>query len=169
MRKFVPIVFLSALVSTQISCSPQQQPNSKSKVALYSKPAVVRVIANCVGSFEGPDGLYYVYVDGGNGSGFFVNSDGYIATRAVPQNEAECKDKLFDRFVEDISIRGYDAAARLTSMALLPDGTILFAGGPPELSDRKFSNAMVGYGEHLSDESVARSASRSPTSSIRSI
>lgn len=111
MRKYyrhLLIAFVALLLPlVQTSCAQTSQVELRQRVAMYSKPAVVRVVANCSGSFYRKKvDQYYLYVDGGQGSGFFINPKGYIATRSVPQNESECKERLFKRFVADVDPEG---------------------------------------------------------------
>ena len=66
-----------------------QMPDGQQRMALISKPAVVKINSYFVGDFTGPknppEGVSpsqrRVYA-GGSGSGFFINADGYIVTNA---------------------------------------------------------------------------------------
>lgn len=102
--RYLLIMFVALLLPLfQMSCSRAPELELRQRVAMYSKPAVVRVIANCTGSFySDKTKKFYLYADGGHGSGFFINPNGYIATRSVPLTESECKERLFKRFAIDL-------------------------------------------------------------------
>ena len=113
MSNLLKSISAPALVTILLSActSPQQSPNNKQRLERFTRPAVVTVVDGCQGS--------YIYSEGSNifapgilyelgvGSGYFVNSNGYIATNAHvtnyanlgSQGEGKCKDELFKQFI----------------------------------------------------------------------
>ncbi len=89
------------------SCSSVQQvtpPNQKQQLVWKTKPAVVRILGIC-----GSDAVWHPYGDKNDpkpfpidssfrGTGFFINSNGYIVTSASPQlsigSEEGCKEAI---------------------------------------------------------------------------
>lgn len=75
-----------------------------------AKPAVVQLISGCTAqipfSYNGATKIYEVST-GGKGSGFFVNSDGYIVTNAhVIQgiiNPEKCKQGLQNKYIQKVA------------------------------------------------------------------
>lgn len=90
----------------------QAPPPQTERIAMYSRPAVVRVVASCSGYFQTNAGKFYSYADGGQGSGFFINPDGYIATRGISKNKSDCQERLFKRLIADLETDGETTAER---------------------------------------------------------
>jgi S1-C subfamily serine protease len=82
------------------------------RLAMYSKPAVVRIIDGAAGQlrFHAPNGQAFTY-DVQNialGSGFFISSNGYIATNAhvvstTREGEEKAKQALFANMLQQIA------------------------------------------------------------------
>ncbi|NJO77186.1 MAG: FHA domain-containing protein [Cyanobacteria bacterium RM1_2_2] len=117
--RYLLVMFVALLLPLfQISCSqiPQStsnQPSPRDKLATAAKPAVVRVIAGCIGNYEykptdESEPIYRAFGYGISGSGFFINSNGYIATYAI-KNESDCKERLFQNLVSQLRTEYYDS------------------------------------------------------------
>lgn len=104
------------LTFVQVACSRTSQAEQLSPeqiIALQAKPAVVRISTGCYASFkytEKDDAgkpretNYYDFGYGGPGSGFFVNSNGYIATYAVLDAD-DCKKQLYRNLALEVDRR----------------------------------------------------------------
>lgn len=87
------------------------EPNLTQKVALYSKPSVVRIFSGCSGTYTTQPELgneIRPYLIGNIGSGFFISSEGYILTSAhvvdaSKGGEIGCTQKLFENLVRDLT------------------------------------------------------------------
>jgi serine protease Do len=120
------------------------------RLAMYSKPAVVRIIDGAVGKIwfqlPGYQGQSYDVSAIGLGSGFFISSNGYIATNAhvvtmTHDGEEKAKQALFWQFVQQIARQyGKDPRSLNTNLlnehsqlqslqlihhVIIPDGTAL--------------------------------------------
>ena len=98
-----PILFFSQIPG--ISKNPQLEPNQQ--LTMYSKPAVVRILAGCFGTYD-YEGRSYSFLSGGSGSGYFVDPNGYIVTNAHVVNLAEggekaCRERLLDNLVKKLT------------------------------------------------------------------
>jgi hypothetical protein len=94
----------------QLSCAQSLQsssrlPSLEKQVEKWSTPAVVRVVSGCYLEYD-----QYFYAYGGKSTGFFINPDGYIATRSVI-TESDCKERIYNRLVKDFK----DREAKLTT------------------------------------------------------
>lgn len=152
MRRLV-LVTISALILGAVLLPSQrkfvvQAVSDGERLAMYTKPAVVRTVDGAVGQFyfqpPGYQGQSYNVSYVGTGSGFIISSNGYIATNAhcvdVTHNgEDKAKQTLFYQMVEQIAqqlgkdpkslnVNFIDQYSRLTSFELihkvyLPDGS----------------------------------------------
>ncbi|MBD2102949.1 trypsin-like peptidase domain-containing protein [Leptolyngbya sp. FACHB-261] len=92
-----------ALLVAQLPFSQQPQPSADKRLAMYAKPAVVRIVAGCYGTYS--DGSKsYPLSNAGLGSGYFINPNGYIVTNAhvveaTREGEQGCKKRLFQKLV----------------------------------------------------------------------
>jgi hypothetical protein len=108
MYSFLP---LSSLIFAQVLLGGGDQPNLTEKVALHSRPSVVRIFSGCSGTyvtqpeFGSEDRPYFV---GNVGTGFFVSPEGYILTSAHVVDASQggedgCKQKLFENLVRSLT------------------------------------------------------------------
>lgn len=101
----------SSLVLAQSFLGGSEQPSLTEKVALYSKPSVVRILSGCSITYEtSPElgGQRKPYIVGDIGTGFFIDSEGYILTNAHVVDASQggengCKEKLFNNLVRDLT------------------------------------------------------------------
>ncbi|NJR41058.1 MAG: serine protease [Leptolyngbyaceae cyanobacterium CSU_1_4] len=98
-----PILFFSQIPGF----SKTSQLESNQRLTMYSKPAVVRIVAGCFGTYE-YKGRSYPFTSGGIGSGYFVDPNGYIVTNAHVVNLAEggekaCRERLFNNLVKRLT------------------------------------------------------------------
>jgi serine protease Do len=74
-------VFLGLGGARESLSSAQEAPNASQRLALYAKPAVVRIVSGWEGKFVWDQGSTD-FLTGAEGSGFFLSANGYIATNA---------------------------------------------------------------------------------------
>lgn len=121
MRKYtvVTLVMMLATLSlaTVFTASAQQQVSEGQRLAMFSKPAVVRILDGYVGQVYWPDsGKTYQAIAVGSGSGAFINPNGYIATNAhvtdlTHQGEDKGKEAVLVNFISQLA-RDYNRDPR---------------------------------------------------------
>jgi serine protease Do len=119
-------VLAAALLPTQRTFIVQAVSDGE-RLAMYSKPAVVRIVDGAAGQyyFQPPNtnGQTYNVSSIGLGSGFFISSNGYIATNAhvvssTKEGEEKMKQTLFMQLVVQVA-RQYDKDPRSLNQAQL--------------------------------------------------
>src|SRR5688500_13787933 len=104
-RLFILAIGAFLLAVTLLPMQPQFVVNAVSegeRLAMYSKPAVVRIVDGAVGQiqFHAPNGQTFTYnvQNVALGSGFFISSNGYIATNAhvvsTKIGRASCRERV---------------------------------------------------------------------------
>ncbi len=120
MHKPLPCSVISSLFLLLLSSPVTSQTAPANEPISRVKPSVVRIIAGCTAKFRYTE----TFKDSNNntiiktveddpieavsGSGFFINSDGYIVTNAHVVSTAEdggkaCRERLFSRFIEKVT------------------------------------------------------------------
>jgi S1-C subfamily serine protease len=66
---------------TRVATTAMAQPSAQQRIAVQSKPSVVRVWGAYIATYE-IGGERVQQAIGGSGTGFFITPDGYIATNA---------------------------------------------------------------------------------------
>ncbi|MEW6736759.1 MAG: trypsin-like peptidase domain-containing protein [Acidobacteriota bacterium] len=118
-RKTCLTALLTLLILANLfKVSAQEQPTVGQRLALYSKPAVVRVFGAFVAEFSFANRQWRVSV-GGVGSGFFINPDGYVATNAhvveaIQKGEEQAREELKIEAVRAIGNKLYGDYRRLS-------------------------------------------------------
>ena len=97
-------IFALALVAAPALA--QEVPSSGQKLALYTKPAVVRIYGAWIATFRFNNRNWPEAI-GGTGSGFFISPDGYVATNAhvvqvIHDGEDKAKELLAQEVIKDI-------------------------------------------------------------------
>ncbi len=75
------ILVLCCLTFAITSFAQQKQPNTTNQLHMLSKPAVVRILSGYAGRWN-VKGRQFDTLEVGSGSGFIINSNGYIVTNA---------------------------------------------------------------------------------------
>ncbi|HKQ07740.1 MAG TPA: trypsin-like peptidase domain-containing protein [Blastocatellia bacterium] len=128
MRKFsiVILVALAALSAASLFTASAQQVSEGQRLAMYSKPAVVRIYDGYYGQVLWPrlNKTYNCFAVG-SGSGAFINPNGYIATNAhvtdaTHQGDDKGKESVLTAFINQLA-RDYGKDAR----AIFADGDLL--------------------------------------------
>ncbi|MDZ7958291.1 MAG: trypsin-like peptidase domain-containing protein [Aulosira sp. DedQUE10] len=116
-RHLATLLIFPTLIPSHMAFAQNSQPSYNQRLGIYSKPSVVRILTSCEGTFN------YNLPNEKNqrslkldetflGSGYFINSDGYILTTANVAKFAEdrkaCEkyltDKLFKKLDDDYNL-----------------------------------------------------------------
>ncbi|MEN3333302.1 MAG: serine protease Do [Blastocatellia bacterium] len=175
MRKYsiLTLVILLAALSFATRFSASAQVSEGQRLAMFSKPAVVRIYDGYIGKVYWPEApvgpKVYQCIAAGSGSGAFINPNGYIATNAhvtdmTHQGDDKGKEAVLINFISQLArdynrnprdvlnngdlVRGILAKATLQSMThihhvITPDGSNF----PFEI---KAFGAPVGEGKDVS-------------------
>ncbi len=174
MRKLFVLAFALLLIAGSVCLIPRQIVNAQQKVsdgqrlAMFSKPSVVRIIDGYIGKvFWSRTNQSYDVSYGGSGSGSFIDPSGYIATNAhvtsvTKDGEDKAREKLFVQFIQllqqalqkqgrslsrdDVSTIANEVRVQVTNHihnVILPDGSSF----PFEI---KSFGAPVGEGKDIS-------------------
>jgi serine protease Do len=95
------------LVAAATATAYADQPSEQQKIAMQSKPSVVRVWGAYIGTFD-LEGNKVTSGIGGTGTGWFMTPDGYIATNAhvvadIKNGDEAAKDELFKQLFKDLN------------------------------------------------------------------
>jgi S1-C subfamily serine protease len=153
-------MILTGLSVVTVFKASAQQVSEGERLAMFTKPSVVRIIDGYIGEIFWPgDGKTYRIAFGGGGSGAFINPSGYIVTNAhvtkpTHDGEDKAKDALLVAFAKKYSGGDLEKAryiysnARLTGIRHIhdvhtPDGSVF----PFEI---KAFGAPIGEGKDVS-------------------
>src|ERR1044072_6751933 len=111
MRRYsiILVMLLAALSLASIFSVSAQQVSEGQRLAMYSKPSVVRILDGYTGTVFWPKtGKLYQVMYVGSGSGSVINPNGYIATNAhvtdlTHQGDDKGKEYLFREFVKQLA------------------------------------------------------------------
>ncbi len=112
MRKYVflafALLFITASLVYRFPVNAQQVSQGQ-RLAMYSKPSVVRILDGYTGKILWPrTGKTYSVIYVSSGSGSFIDPNGYIATNAhvtntTKEGDDKGKDKIFIEFVKQLA------------------------------------------------------------------
>lgn len=100
LSRLAVLMLAPTLIQTQVALAANA-PDANQRASLTVRPGVVRVVAGCAGKYA-YYGDEYALVVGEIGSGYFVDSNGYVVTNAhilQPGEASGCRESLFRRFV----------------------------------------------------------------------
>jgi S1-C subfamily serine protease len=111
------VMMLAALSFASVFTTSAQQVSEGQRLAMFSKPAVVRIYDGYIGQIYWPDnGKTYQAIAAGSGSGAFINPNGYIATNAhvtdaTHQGDEKGKESVLTAFIVQLA-RDYNRDPR---------------------------------------------------------
>jgi len=119
MRKYsiLTLVILLAALSVATVFTASAQVSDGQRLAMFSKPAVVRIYDGYIGQVYWPDNSKtYQAIAAGSGSGAFINPNGYIATNAhvtdrTHQGDDKGKEAVLVAFITQLA-RDYNRDPR---------------------------------------------------------
>ncbi|MDX2213839.1 MAG: hypothetical protein SFY66_11190 [Oculatellaceae cyanobacterium bins.114] len=113
MLQRLALYLTQALVLIQFPFFQKTEPKPEQQLSMYSKPAVVRILAGCYGTYYyQPENSSYVteypFSHASAGTGYFVDPNGYIVTNAhvvepAKGGEDACKQRLFENLVQKLT------------------------------------------------------------------
>ena len=131
-RVALTVLAIGFLASDARADEPPQL-SANQKLAIYSKPSVVRVYGAYIAKFAFENKTWMAAV-GGTGSGFFLTPDGYIATNAhvvddIHGGDDKAKEaltkqvwgKIYDVYKEQLNKMGEAKAIEVLRSAVLVD------------------------------------------------
>src|SRR5437764_2736636 len=162
MRKYsiLTIVVLAALSAASLFTASAQQVSEGERLAMYAKPAVVRILDGYIGQVFWPgDSKTYQVPLVSSGSGSFINPSGYIATNAHVTNathdgDDKAKEAILVAFAKKYSGGDLEKARYIYSNARLTGLThihhVLLPNGDNFQFEIKSFGAPVGEGKDVS-------------------
>jgi serine protease Do len=182
MRRIVFTCFLTLFLA--VALLPAQRDfvaeavSEGERLSMYCKPAVVKIYVGPYGTFfykppNWSQGKTYQVSYIGTGSGFFINSNGYIATnahvtQAYHDGDEKAKENLFGAYVQQVA-RDYDTdPRRLTreNINFIAQHTqmtgyqmihhVVIPDGSPYPFEIKSYGAPAGEGENWKDVSIVK-------------
>ena len=150
-KYLTPLIIAPALTFISPVLAQENEPDLNEKLAMYAKPAVVRIVSRC-------EGNYYLYDRPRNdpdakiinktpvnfnfiGTGFLINSDGYILTSSkVMKSESDCKNSLIRIITEKLSNDYGIEKNKLDESYINKIGELeyIFGGEKDKVGDRKY-------------------------------
>ena len=161
-RVALTVLAIGFLASDARADEPPQL-SANQKLAIYSKPSVVRVYGAYIAKFAFENKTWMAAV-GGTGSGFFLTPDGYIATNAhvvddIHGGDDKAKEaltkqvwgKIYDVYKEQLNKMGEAKAIEVLRSAVLVDfhklNFVVLPNGDHLQYDIKAFGAPVGQGK----------------------
>lgn len=150
-KYLTPLIIAPALTFISPVLAQENEPDLNAKLAMYAKPAVVRIVSRCEGNYylydrprKDPDAkvLSKITVNSNFiGTGFFINSNGYIVTSSkVTESESDCKNSLIRIIKEKLSNDYRYEKNKLDESYMNKIGELeyIFGGKKDKVGDRKY-------------------------------